>query len=78
MREGLIERQLDVGFPHPIRDADRVEAGRKALEALRELTRGIEEEHASVSASVPPQGPHVFPPVAGEELEPTLRVTPDV
>jgi hypothetical protein len=23
-------------------------------------------------------GPHVFPPVAGEELEPTLRVAPDV
>jgi predicted acylesterase/phospholipase RssA len=78
LREGLIERQLDGEFPHPIRDADRVEAGRKTLEALRELTRRIEEEHASVSPSVPPQGPHVFPPVAGEELEPTLRVTPDV
>ena len=78
LREGLIDRQLDGGFPHAIRDAENVETVRGVLAALRELTRRIEEGHAAVSPSVPPKGPHVFPPVAGEELEPTLRVTPDV
>jgi hypothetical protein len=55
-----------------------VEAGRKVLVALQEFTRQMEEQHAAVSPSAPPKGPHVFCPVADEEPEPTLRVTPDV
>jgi hypothetical protein len=50
-------------------------AGRAAGEAER-MTSPL--AYVSVSPSVPPEEPHVFPPVAGEELEPTLRVTPDV
>jgi hypothetical protein len=78
VREGLLDRQLDDGFPYPIRDAGHLEAGRRALEALQKFAGRIEKEHAAVSPSDPPEGPHVFPPVADEELEPMLRVTPDV
>lgn len=78
LREGLIDHQRDAGFPYPIRNADHVEAARRALEAMQEFTRRIEEEHAAVSPTVPLEEPHVFPSVADEELEPTLRVTPDV
>ncbi|HEX2181704.1 MAG TPA: hypothetical protein VHH10_05425 [Rubrobacteraceae bacterium] len=47
-------------------------AGLLALYGRLPKPPGWVRERGSIS------GPHVFPPVAGEKLEPTLRVTPDV
>ncbi len=76
--EDLLDRQRDDGFPYQLLDERRVAGAKEALRELQTLTR-LTEQHDEVAGQ--PGGPgrqHLFPRVTDEDLQPTLRMTPDV
>lgn len=74
----LLDKQRTGDFPYPIPDENHIAAAKEALQTLQEFAGQIGENLGGVSPSGPPQDMRLFPPVADEELKPTLRVTPDV
>ncbi|MGH3146652.1 MAG: hypothetical protein ACRDTR_12725, partial [Rubrobacter sp.] len=73
--DNLLDEQLGGGFPYQLADSERLEDAERVLIELQTLTAMMAKEYADLG---PPNGPHLFPRLTDEELQPTLRVTPDV
>jgi predicted acylesterase/phospholipase RssA len=74
---GLMDEQLGNGYPYPL-DEDRVEEAKNLLLKLQDLVDYLEQSYGQSAASAAEQIQFHFPPVTKEELQPTLRITPDV